>query len=98
FRMDLETVSCPLDWFLYEQHCYGFFKDHLTWNDAETECATFGKWSHLASILSEREMDTISSYLLTNYAESFRIWIGLYKIKGANVSRSWERKGVSGIS
>ncbi|XP_060545291.1 C-type lectin lectoxin-Thr1-like [Pantherophis guttatus] len=36
FIQGLEAVSCPLNWFLYEQHCYGFFENKLTWNNAET--------------------------------------------------------------
>ncbi|XP_060544631.1 snaclec flavocetin-A subunit beta-like [Pantherophis guttatus] len=80
FIQGLEAVSCPLNWFLYEQHCYGFFENKLTWNDAETECSSHGKHAHLASILSKREMDTISSALLTGYEKLFKIWIGLYKI------------------
>ncbi|XP_026581859.1 regenerating islet-derived protein 4-like, partial [Pseudonaja textilis] len=78
----LEAVSCPNRWFLFEQNCYGFFETKLSWNDAETECTSFGNKAHLASILTKREMDTISSSLLTNYAESFRVWIGMYKIRG----------------
>ncbi|XP_058047695.1 regenerating islet-derived protein 4-like [Ahaetulla prasina] len=85
----LEGVSCPLNWFLFEQHCYGFFQNKLTWNDAETECSSHGKHAHLASILSKREMETISSALLTKYEESFKIWIGLYKVPGGKTRFRW---------
>ncbi|XP_032076961.1 uncharacterized protein LOC116511202 [Thamnophis elegans] len=31
----LEALSCPSKWFLYKDHCYGFFKNELSWQDAE---------------------------------------------------------------
>ncbi|KAG8138544.1 putative C-type lectin protein, partial [Naja naja] len=76
----MEGVSCPNKWFLFEQNCYGFFETKLSWNDAETECTSHNKNTHLASILSEREMETISSVLLY-YEEPFSVWIGLFKNK-----------------
>ncbi|KAG8138543.1 putative C-type lectin 7 protein, partial [Naja naja] len=76
----MEGVSCPNKWFLFEENCYGFFETKLSWNDAE---------AHLATILNKREMDTISSSLLTNYVESFRVWIGMYKIRGGKTRVRW---------
>ncbi|XP_070610648.1 regenerating islet-derived protein 4-like [Erythrolamprus reginae] len=89
FIQDLEAVSCPVSWHLFEQHCYGFFAEKLSWSDAETECTSYGRKSHLASILNEREMDSIASSLLTNQKERFRVWIGLYKLKGSRNRVRW---------
>ncbi|XP_070803943.1 C-type lectin lectoxin-Thr1-like [Pituophis catenifer annectens] len=89
FIQGLEAVSCPLNWFLYEQHCYGFFENKLSWNDAETECSSHGKHAHLASILSEREMNSIASAILTNYGEAYRTWIGMYKVRGGKIRMRW---------
>uniref|UniRef100_A0A2D4MVW0 C-type lectin domain-containing protein n=2 Tax=Micrurus TaxID=8634 RepID=A0A2D4MVW0_9SAUR len=90
FIQGLEAVSCPKHWYMFEDFCYGFFKEKLTWNEAESECATYGKDGHLASIHSEREMAFLSSALLMNYAERFRIWIGLYKLPGGKTRFRWQ--------
>ncbi|XP_070803945.1 regenerating islet-derived protein 4-like [Pituophis catenifer annectens] len=97
FIQGLEAVSCPLNWFLYEQHCYGFFENKLTWNDAEIECSSHGKHAHLASIHTEREMETISSVILTGYKELFKIWIGMFKVPGkkGKIRMKWVDESVA---
>ncbi|XP_070610653.1 killer cell lectin-like receptor subfamily B member 1B allele B [Erythrolamprus reginae] len=89
FIQGLEAVSCPKNWFLFEQHCYGFFKEKLSWNDAETECTSYGNYAHLASILNKRDMAIVSSAILTGYSEKFKIWIGLYKLEAGRKRFRW---------
>ncbi|XP_026579428.1 C-type lectin lectoxin-Thr1-like, partial [Pseudonaja textilis] len=55
-----------------------------------SECITYGRDGHLASIHSDREMEFVSSALLMNYAEKFRIWIGLYKLPGGRTRFRWQ--------
>ncbi|XP_063164853.1 C-type mannose receptor 2-like [Candoia aspera] len=87
FIQGLEAQDCPKNWFKFERHCYGFYKTQLSWNDAETDCHSYGKDGHLASILSEQEMKSISSALLTNHEVLYKVWVGMYAQKGGKSKR-----------
>ncbi|XP_070803946.1 C-type lectin lectoxin-Thr1-like [Pituophis catenifer annectens] len=89
FIQGLEASTCPKHWYMFEDFCYALFKEKLTWNEAEADCNTYGKNGHLASILSEREMAFLSSALRTNFEKTYRIWIGLYKIRGGKTRFRW---------
>ncbi|XP_067324507.1 C-type lectin lectoxin-Thr1-like [Anolis sagrei] len=77
FISQVSSITCPLNWFSHEQFCYYFSRTPLNWYDAETDCRTYGKTSHLASILSDRELRAVSSSLQIHYDEIYQIWIGL---------------------
>uniref|UniRef100_A0A8C5JUT6 Regenerating islet-derived family, member 4 n=1 Tax=Jaculus jaculus TaxID=51337 RepID=A0A8C5JUT6_JACJA len=69
--------SCPSGWFHHKSHCYGYFRKLRSWSDAELECQSYGEGSHLASVLSQKEVSVISEYI-SGYQRSQPVWIGLH--------------------
>nr|XP_060635657.1 regenerating islet-derived protein 4-like [Anolis sagrei ordinatus] len=92
-----QGMKCKSGWFPYEQHCYGYFPQQETWNHAETECMSYGTESHLASIFSRREMDTVATWLTTNFVIEEPIWIGLYNV-GSMHKKRWRWSDMSSVN
>ncbi|XP_018419913.1 PREDICTED: regenerating islet-derived protein 4-like [Nanorana parkeri] len=78
--------SCPPGWFFYKAYCYGFFRFHLTWSEAEYECVSYGHDAHLASILDDLEASIIASHVAA-YLSTADVWIGIHDPKQ---NRRWK--------
>uniref|UniRef100_A0A670K9L4 C-type lectin domain-containing protein n=1 Tax=Podarcis muralis TaxID=64176 RepID=A0A670K9L4_PODMU len=59
---------CPRGWLQYQGNCYGFFHNKLSWHEAEIECQSYGRGTHLTSILARAETLMKQGY----------VWIGLH--------------------
>ena len=50
-------VACPGGWYGFNDACYKFFPERLTWKDAEAKCV--GQEAHLVSIHSQEEAEKV---------------------------------------
>ncbi|XP_014817435.1 PREDICTED: outer dense fiber protein 3B [Calidris pugnax] len=82
-----EAAACPSGWVSFEEGCYGFFPQELSWRRAEAFCRRFGVGTHLASVHSEEEHGAIATMLSSSHpAEGSEegdkdngVWIGLHR-------------------
>nr|XP_034982679.1 C-type lectin PAL-like [Zootoca vivipara] len=84
-----EAYSCPPDWINIQRHCYSLKKVPRKWNDAETDCQTYGTKSPLASILSEGEHRRLAAAITAGNDLSVNIWIGLFRMKKGGKIKHW---------
>ncbi|XP_053112093.1 dromaiocalcin-1-like [Hemicordylus capensis] len=83
----VHAEECPLNWLAYRSHCYGYFAQELTWQQAETQCRSSG--GHLASILDVREHQAIAQYLQRAQRwDDEDVWFGL-SFRGQSREWSW---------
>nr|XP_025036709.1 C-type lectin domain family 4 member A-like [Pelodiscus sinensis] len=54
-------MCCPVGWDSFQDSCYHFFNDSMTWGDSERNCTGMG--SHLVVINTEAEQDFISDWI-----------------------------------
>ncbi|XP_042323663.1 regenerating islet-derived protein 4-like [Sceloporus undulatus] len=88
FPQGSQGIKCQSGWFQHDRNCYGYFPERLNWNHAEIECMSYGRNSHLASILHDREMDAVAVGLKTFFKLNGPVWIGLYNI-GTKRWKNW---------
>ncbi|XP_006010465.1 regenerating islet-derived protein 4-like [Latimeria chalumnae] len=81
-------IRCPSGWFIYLTHCYGYFEETLSWEDAEKECVSYGLGTHLASVHNFIEGALIASFI-SQYQNTTNVWIGGQNNKKAH---QWEWK------
>ncbi|XP_062839497.1 regenerating islet-derived protein 4-like [Anolis carolinensis] len=77
FLQGTEAASCPKDWKIYQDVCYGVIQTYETWSEAEVDCQSRGLGGHLASILRESEAAMISGMLRHSYPNVKELWVGL---------------------
>ncbi|XP_060101974.1 C-type lectin-like [Heteronotia binoei] len=77
---------CPRGWDLHQGSCYGFFKDKMTWAEAELDCQIQGHNGHLASITSRAEAAVVARQIKASQQGCVHVWIGLYD---PSKSRRW---------
>ena len=63
--------GCNIGWTLFNNSCYKFFQDKLTWSAAQTECEAFE--SLLVTIHSREENNFVWSLIPSG---NFDIWMG----------------------
>ncbi|XP_067325570.1 C-type lectin-like [Anolis sagrei] len=73
-----EADSCPRNWLQTPGNCYAYFDTKMTWAEAEIECQTYGRGTHLASLLSPTESDLIANHISSYQKEKSNVWIGLH--------------------
>ncbi|XP_077196600.1 C-type lection lectoxin-Enh3-like [Paroedura picta] len=73
----LEAMSCPKGWLSSSNRCYGLFPDKVSRKEAEMECQSLSKDSHLASIISATEREEVIKYVTTSFKGVGNVWIGL---------------------
>ncbi|XP_061445314.1 C-type lectin-like [Rhineura floridana] len=79
FMRAVEADACPREWLQYQGNCYGFFQEKLSWHAAEIECQSYGRGTHLASILAWPETLIVSKHICTYKKErEVDVWIGLH--------------------
>ncbi|XP_062839485.1 C-type lectin-like [Anolis carolinensis] len=92
-----DIVACPKDWLSHRNSCFGLFTNiKMSWNDAEVACQSKASGGHLATISSEIEMKSISSFISRNYGNVGNIWIGLQD-GGRAPNRIWQWEDLSPV-
>ncbi|XP_061493936.1 dromaiocalcin-1-like [Rhineura floridana] len=77
FMSSVQAADCPNHWLSFSGHCYGYFHQELSWQQAEGQCQRNG--GHLASILSRDEHKAIARFLQgVQKWDDEDVWIGLY--------------------
>ncbi len=61
--------NCPDGWEEFEEHCYQYRAENVTWSEANADCILAG--GHLSSVHSQAENDFISIFNGIHY-----IWLG----------------------
>ncbi|XP_029142850.1 C-type lectin-like [Protobothrops mucrosquamatus] len=73
-----QAAFCPREWLRYQRNCYGLFHEKLSWHEAEIRCQTYGRGTHLASILAWPETLIVSKHISVYMKEKgVDVWIGL---------------------
>eukprot|EP00058_Branchiostoma_floridae_P019226 XP_002604716.1 hypothetical protein BRAFLDRAFT_80311 [Branchiostoma floridae] len=75
------TTYCDDGWVIWENYCYLFRTQELTWQQAENRCSQVG--AHLASVRTGQENEFIRSH-----SAARKIWIGLND-KGTEGTWRW---------
>ncbi|NXL89599.1 REG4 protein, partial [Alectura lathami] len=76
------VLYCPEGWSYYRLNCFKYFRQHLTWDEAETHCQSKHSEAHLAWIEDSKEAATLSLDI-SYYQRRQPVWIGLrYTPKG----------------
>ena len=47
-----KPFTCPPLWTLFEGHCYRYFGERLTWDDAQTQCERYFTERGVANLVS----------------------------------------------
>ncbi|XP_042300263.1 regenerating islet-derived protein 4-like, partial [Sceloporus undulatus] len=81
-----EADICARGWLQNQRNCSAYFDRKLTWQQAEIECQSYGRGSHLASILSESETNLLAQHISTYQQKPSDVWIGLHDPLG---NRRW---------
>uniref|UniRef100_A0A8C7EGZ1 C-type lectin domain-containing protein n=1 Tax=Nothoprocta perdicaria TaxID=30464 RepID=A0A8C7EGZ1_NOTPE len=71
------SSSCPSHWLSYRGHCYGYFTQRKTWQQAEKECERYGPRGHLASVHTFPERKVLAKYV-AQHLQPGNVWIGLH--------------------
>uniref|UniRef100_A0A7N5P5B2 C-type lectin domain-containing protein n=1 Tax=Ailuropoda melanoleuca TaxID=9646 RepID=A0A7N5P5B2_AILME len=77
FAASAQVAPCPSGWLSHNGHCYGYFAQELSWQQAETFCQSHN--GHLASILSQGEHQAVADFLKgAQWWEQEDVWLGLF--------------------
>ncbi|KAJ7313009.1 hypothetical protein JRQ81_004270 [Phrynocephalus forsythii] len=79
--LGVEADTCPRDWLQNQGNCYAFFNEPLTWEEAEAECQSYGRGTHLASILTKAEALLVARYISSYQPRPSTVWIGLHDVR-----------------
>ncbi|XP_032092214.1 C-type lectin Cal-like [Thamnophis elegans] len=85
---EAQKDSCPCI-FLMERkghggiqgNCYGYFEAKKTWEEAEIECQSYHRGTHLASILTLAETLVVANHIMSYQTKPSNVWIGLHDIR-----------------
>ncbi|XP_066487086.1 C-type lectin BpLec-like [Tiliqua scincoides] len=83
-----KASACDRDWMQNQGNCYAFFEEKVTWAEAETECQSYGRGAHLASILTEAETYLVFRYIANYPNVQSHVWIGLRDFR-KNLKWKW---------
>ncbi|XP_062581476.1 uncharacterized protein LOC134243256 [Saccostrea cucullata] len=81
----LENNSCPYAWLKYDDSCYYFSRDELSWYKATMTCASMG--GYLAVINTAHENTYLRNFLISNEIDQ-GAWIGLNELSDIE-KHSW---------
>ncbi|XP_063159156.1 C-type lectin LmsL-like [Candoia aspera] len=87
--LQVEADTCAREWLPNQGNCYAYFDNKLTWQEAETECKSYGRGAHLASILRRAEALLVAEHISTYQQELSDVWIRLHNVR-------WTRNGTDG--
>ncbi|XP_077773100.1 C-type lectin BpLec-like [Podarcis muralis] len=73
-----KASSCPRDWMQNQGNCYAYFDYKMSWYEAEIDCQSYGRGTHLASILTEKEAALVAKHIATYQKNPSQVWIGLH--------------------
>uniref|UniRef100_A0A674J6D3 C-type lectin domain-containing protein n=1 Tax=Terrapene triunguis TaxID=2587831 RepID=A0A674J6D3_9SAUR len=74
-----QARPCPRGWFSFQDDCYGYFPEKLSWERAKARCQSFGSGAHLAAIHSEEEHDAVAGFIARSQRrDDDDVWIGLH--------------------
>ncbi|XP_013925937.1 PREDICTED: C-type lectin BPL-like [Thamnophis sirtalis] len=73
---------CPREWLRYQRNCYGLFHEKLSWHEAEIRCQSYGRGTHLTSILTWPETLIVCKHISDYMKEKgVDVWIGLHDVR-----------------
>uniref|UniRef100_A0A8C7EH56 C-type lectin domain-containing protein n=1 Tax=Nothoprocta perdicaria TaxID=30464 RepID=A0A8C7EH56_NOTPE len=87
------SSSCPSHWLSYRGHCYGYFTQRKTWQQAEKECERYGPRGHLASVHTFPERKVLAKYV-AQHLQPGNVWIGLHDEEHQERSWKWSDNSV----
>nr|XP_060639010.1 C-type lectin-like [Anolis sagrei ordinatus] len=88
FMRATEADTCARGWLQYQGNCYGFFHKLLSWHEAEIDCQSYGRGTHLASILTWTETLIVSKHISAYKKEKqVDVWIGLHDTRHTGMWR-----------
>ncbi|XP_070584689.1 regenerating islet-derived protein 4-like [Erythrolamprus reginae] len=73
--------TCAREWLQYQGNCYGYFEAEKTWEEAEIECQSYHRGTHLASILTLAETLVVANHIVSYQTKPSNVWIGLHDIR-----------------
>ncbi|XP_025028431.1 C-type lectin BpLec-like [Python bivittatus] len=79
--LEAEADTCAREWLQNQGNCYAYFDNKLTWQEAETECQSYGRGAHLASILTKAETFLVAEHISTYQRSLSNVWIGLHDVR-----------------
>ncbi|NXY24940.1 REG4 protein, partial [Atrichornis clamosus] len=71
---------CPDGWSYYKLSCFKYFRDPLTWDEAERQCQAIQDGAHLAWVEEHNEANTLRK-AISYYQRVQSVWIGLQHSK-----------------
>ncbi|NWV33749.1 REG4 protein, partial [Grantiella picta] len=77
---------CPNGWYYYKLSCFKYFRNSLTWDEAERQCQAVQERAHLAWVEEAREA-VILGRAISYYQRVEPVWIGLQQSKE---SQAWQ--------
>ncbi|KAJ8023546.1 Alpha-N-acetylgalactosamine-specific lectin [Holothuria leucospilota] len=80
---DCQAQQCPVCWTAYEDHCYRFFEEPKTWEEARNECLRFGSpngfgRSRLVTLHSADEEAFVVDFAVDATHSPGAVWIGFH--------------------
>ncbi|XP_060546882.1 C-type Lectin CRL-like [Pantherophis guttatus] len=88
FMAASQAGFCPREWLRYQRNCYGLFHEKLSWHEAEIRCQSYGRGTHLASILTWPETLIVAKHISAYINEKgVDVWIGLHDVRHNRIWR-----------
>ncbi|KAL4616785.1 C-type lectin domain family 4 member C [Arapaima gigas] len=73
-----QCSPCPASWLEFEDRCYYFSKDKMSWEDSKASCESMG--SHLTILHTHKQHDALEAEATKNRGTEYYYWIGLSDI------------------
>ncbi|XP_064310750.1 regenerating islet-derived protein 4 [Phalacrocorax carbo] len=77
---------CPMGWYYYKLSCLKYFRQLLSWDEAERQCQASHPSAHLAWVEEPREAATLRK-IISYYQQVQSVWLGLHY---GHESRAWQ--------
>ncbi|NXE04174.1 REG4 protein, partial [Lophotis ruficrista] len=77
---------CPEGWSYYKLNCFKYFRELLSWEEAERQCQASHADAHLAWVEDSKEAATLQE-VITYYQRVQPVWLGLHY---GRESQAWQ--------
>ncbi|NXC46940.1 REG4 protein, partial [Penelope pileata] len=73
-------LDCPKGWSYYKLNCFRYFRQLLTWDEAEAHCQSSHSGAHLAWVEDAKEAATLR-LVISYYQRTQPVWLGLHYLE-----------------